>query len=148
MKTAGITIDGVKLAGQNNRVDHSPFPPPNAASGLEVGKANVAEYDLVVIGSRPAGQKGAIAAAKAGKRVALIERTDMIGGVSVHTGTIPSKTVREAIFQFSGLAVSGVYSNGSQIHPEISVETIDSCSTSLVVTDSCVSASGGVLHVC
>src|SRR6266478_1423566 len=55
----------------------------------------VPEYDLVVIGSGPAGQKGAIAAAKARKRVAIIDRAGMIGGVSVHTGTIPSKTIRE-----------------------------------------------------
>jgi len=60
-----------------------------------------------VIGSGPAGQKAAIAAAKARKHVAVIDRTTMIGGVSVHTGTIPSKTVREAIFQLTGSAVNG-----------------------------------------
>ena len=64
-----------------------------------------ADYELVVIGSGPAGQKGAIAAAKARKRVALVDRPLMIGGVSVHTGTIPSKTLREAIFQLTGFAV-------------------------------------------
>jgi pyruvate/2-oxoglutarate dehydrogenase complex dihydrolipoamide dehydrogenase (E3) component len=65
---------------------------------IETLKMIVSEYDLVVIGTGPAGQKGAIAAAKARKRVAVIDRTVMIGGVSVHTGTIPSKTIREAIF--------------------------------------------------
>ncbi len=84
------------------------------------------EYDLVVIGSGPAGQKGAIAAAKARKRVAVIDRTGMIGGVSVHTGTIPSKTVREAIFQLSGLAVSALYGSGSRGHIDISVEKVSS----------------------
>ena len=49
------------------------------------------EYDLLVIGNGPAGQKGAIAAAKARKRVTVIYRTGMLGGVSVHTGTIPAK---------------------------------------------------------
>ncbi len=68
----------------------------------------VAEYDLVVIGSGPAGQKGAIAAAKVRKRVAVIDRTAMMGGVSVHTGTIPSKTVGEAIFQLTGFAVKAL----------------------------------------
>ncbi len=68
----------------------------------------VTEYDLVVIGSGPAGQKGAIAAAKVRKRVAVIDRTAMMGGVSVHTGTIPSKTVREAIFQLTGFAVKAL----------------------------------------
>jgi NAD(P) transhydrogenase len=60
---------------------------------------NLSEYDLLVIGTGPAGQKAAIAAAKARKRVAIVDRALMIGGVSVHTGTIPSKTIREAIFQ-------------------------------------------------
>ena len=59
-------------------------------------------YDLAVIGSGPAGQKAAIAAAKLGKRVAVIDRRDMIGGVCIHTGTIPSKTLREAILYLSG----------------------------------------------
>ena len=66
-------------------------------------------YDLVVVGSGPAGQKGAIAAAKAGKRVALVDRTVMMGGVCVHTGTIPSKTLREAIFQLTGSTVNALY---------------------------------------
>ncbi len=69
---------------------------------FEAVNVTAAEYDLVVIGSGPAGQKGAIAAAKARKRVAVIDRTVMMGGVSVHTGTIPSKTLREAIFQLTG----------------------------------------------
>ncbi|HUJ30062.1 MAG TPA: Si-specific NAD(P)(+) transhydrogenase [Candidatus Acidoferrum sp.] len=63
------------------------------------------QFDLAVIGSGPAGQKGAICAAKLRKRVAVIDRTLMMGGVCVHTGTIPSKTVREAIFQLTGSAV-------------------------------------------
>ncbi len=84
------------------------------------------EYDLVVIGSGPAGQKAAIAASKVRKRVAIIERTGMIGGVSVHTGTIPSKTVREAIFQLSGLAGSALYGGGSRSRADISVEHVSS----------------------
>jgi NAD(P) transhydrogenase len=84
---------------------------------------SASEYDLVVIGSGPAGQKAAVAAAKARKRVAVIERAGMIGGVSVHTGTIPSKTVREAIFQLSGLAVSALYGSGTS-RVDISVENV------------------------
>ena len=68
-----------------------------------------AQFDLIVIGSGPAGQKGAIAAAKIRKKVAVIDRTTMIGGVCVHTGTIPSKSVREAIFQLTGSAVKAFY---------------------------------------
>uniref|UniRef100_A0A7C2P0W7 Soluble pyridine nucleotide transhydrogenase n=1 Tax=Schlesneria paludicola TaxID=360056 RepID=A0A7C2P0W7_9PLAN len=67
-------------------------------------------YDLLVIGSGPAGQRGAIAAAKMGKSVALVERrsTDL-GGVCLHTGTIPSKTMREAILHLTGYKHRGVY---------------------------------------
>src|SRR6202522_3848748 len=105
---AGPIIGEVQRSGPDAMpVGHSPLATATAGiSGSEAGKVSVPEYDLVVIGSGPAGQKGAIAAAKARKRVAVIDRTGMIGGVSVHTGTIPSKTVREAIFQLSGLAVS------------------------------------------
>ncbi len=84
------------------------------------------EYDLVVIGSGPAGQRGAIAAAKARKRVAIIDRTVMIGGVSVHTGTIPSKTIREAIFQLTGSAVKALYGNEHRSKNDISVQDVSS----------------------
>lgn len=57
------------------------------------------DLDLLVIGSGPAGQKAAIQAAKLGKRVAVVERRERLGGVSIHTGTIPSKTLREAVFE-------------------------------------------------
>ncbi len=67
-------------------------------------------YDMLVIGSGPAGQRGAIAAAKLGKRVALIERRpENLGGVCLHTGTIPSKTMREAILYLSGYKHREVY---------------------------------------
>lgn len=59
-------------------------------------------FDLVVIGSGPAGQRGAIAAAKAGKRVVVIDRRAMLGGMSLHRGTIPSKTLRELVIHLAG----------------------------------------------
>ena len=96
---------------------------------------NLSEYDLVVIGSGPAGQKGAIAAAKARKRVAIVDRAVMIGGVSVHTGTIPSKTVREAIFQLTGSAVKTLYGNGSQGRVDISVQDVSSRVNAIVARE-------------
>lgn len=67
-------------------------------------------YDLVVIGSGPAGQKGAIAAAKLNKRVAVIERSQLgPGGVCLHSGTIPSKTMREAILHLTGYRQRDVF---------------------------------------
>jgi NAD(P) transhydrogenase len=69
----------------------------------------VYDYDLLVIGSGPGGQKAAIAAAKLGKRVCLAERRDMMGGVCVNTGTIPSKTLREAVLYLTGFAQRDMY---------------------------------------
>src|SRR5712691_9434206 len=77
-------------------------------------------FDLVVIGSGPAGQKGAIAAAKLGKRVVLVDRKEMLGGVSVHTGTIPSKTLREAILYVSGLQQRSFYGRDYRLKEAIS----------------------------
>lgn len=57
------------------------------------------ELDLLVIGSGPSGQKAAVQAAKLGKRVAVVERRQRVGGNSIHTGTIPSKTLREAVLE-------------------------------------------------
>ncbi len=59
-------------------------------------------YDLIVIGSGPGGQRAAIQGAKAGKRVAVIEKQASVGGVCINTGTIPSKTIREAVLHLSG----------------------------------------------
>lgn len=78
-------------------------------------------YDLVVIGSGPAGQKGAIAAAKLGKRVAIIDRQEMVGGVCLNTGTIPSKTLREAILYLTGLRQRAFYGRDYKLKQEISV---------------------------
>ena len=72
------------------------------------------QFDLIVIGSGPAGQKGAICAAKLRKRVAVIDRTLMIGGGCVHTGTIPSKSIREAIFQLTGIAVKTFFRHSNR----------------------------------
>ena len=78
-------------------------------------------YDLVVIGSGPAGQKGAICAAKLGRKVAVIDRQDRIGGVSLHTGTIPSKTLREAVLYLSGFRQRTFYGKDYRLKEQISV---------------------------
>src|ERR1700757_5313882 len=66
-------------------------------------------YDLIVIGSGPAGEKGAAQAAYFGKKVALIERAKHLGGAGINTGTVPSKTLRETALYFSGLRQRGLY---------------------------------------
>jgi NAD(P) transhydrogenase len=82
------------------------------------------KYDLIVIGSGPAGQKGAIAAAKLGKKVAVIDRKGMIGGVSLHTGTIPSKTLREAILYLTGFRQRAFYGCDYSLKERISKEDL------------------------
>src|ERR1043165_7139661 len=67
------------------------------------------DYDLLVIGSGPAGQRAAIQAAKLNRRVAVVERKTIIGGVCINTGTIPSKTLREAALHLSGYREHGLY---------------------------------------
>src|SRR5213083_3541793 len=67
------------------------------------------DYDLLVIGSGPAGQRAAIQAAKLGKHVAIVERKAVVGGVCINTGTIPSKTLREAVLHLSGYRERGLY---------------------------------------
>src|ERR1700753_365338 len=67
------------------------------------------DYDLVVIGSGPGGQKAALGAAKLGKTVAVIERDQMLGGVCTNTGTIPSKTLREAVLYLTGITQRELY---------------------------------------
>ena len=82
------------------------------------------EYDLVVIGSGPAGQKAAIQAAKINKKVAIIERGKEIGGVAVHTGTIPSKTLREAVLYLSGYDQRGLYGKSYRLKQEVTMEDL------------------------
>jgi NAD(P) transhydrogenase len=89
-------------------------------------------YDLIVIGSGPAGQKGAICAAKLRKRVAVIDRRLMMGGVCVHTGTIPSKSVREAIFQLTGIAVRAFYGSNYRGNGDVSLQDLSFRVTSIV----------------
>lgn len=67
------------------------------------------KYDLIVIGSGPAGQRAAIQGSKAGKRVALVEKREVIGGTCINTGTIPSKTMREAVLHLSGYNYQNIY---------------------------------------
>jgi len=82
------------------------------------------EYDLVVIGSGPAGQKGAICAAKLRKKVAIIDRKKAVGGVCVHTGTIPSKTLREAVLYLSGFRQRTFYGRGYALKDRIAMSDL------------------------
>ena len=78
-------------------------------------------YDCVIIGSGPAGEKGAAQAAYFDKRVALIERAPYVGGAGINTGTVPSKTLREAALYYSGLQQRGLYGIDYSLKDNMSV---------------------------
>ncbi len=78
-------------------------------------------YDLVVIGSGPAGEKGAAQAAYFGRRVALVEQAPYVGGAGINTGTVPSKTLRETALYFSGLEQRGLYGVDYKVKTDLTV---------------------------
>ena len=79
------------------------------------------KYDLIVIGSGPSGQRAAVAAAKMNKSVAVVEARTMVGGVCVNTGTIPSKTMREAVLHLSGYNYRALYGVNYRVKEKISM---------------------------
>src|ERR1700742_3327686 len=81
----------------------------------------MAQYDLAVIGSGPAGQRGAIPGAKTRKRGALAEGSEAPGGVCINTGTIPSKTMREAVLHLSGYNYQNIYGVHYRVKEKISM---------------------------
>ncbi len=82
------------------------------------------DYDLLVIGTGPSGQKAAVQAAKAGKRVAIVDKRDFVGGVCVNTGTIPSKTLREAVLYLSGFRERNIYGASYRVKKHITMEDL------------------------
>jgi NAD(P) transhydrogenase len=82
------------------------------------------EYEVLVIGSGPAGQKAAIAASKLGRRAAVVERAEMLGGVCVNTGTIPSKTMREAVLHLTGMRHREHYGHSYRVKEDITVQDL------------------------
>lgn len=82
------------------------------------------DYDLVVLGSGPAGQRAAIQAAKLGKQVAVVEKRAVVGGVCINTGTIPSKTLREAVLHLSGFLHRNVYGSAYSVKHDITMQDL------------------------
>ena len=82
------------------------------------------KYDLIVIGSGPGGQRAAIQGAKLGKRVAVIEKREVVGGACINTGTIPSKTMREAVMHLSGYQYQNVYGMNYRVKEKITMEDL------------------------
>ena len=78
-------------------------------------------FDCVVIGTGPAGQKAAIQAAKLGKRVAIIEKLNVLGGAAINTGTIPSKALREAVMHLTGVSKRSLFGESSRMKKNITI---------------------------
>ncbi|MGI5163191.1 Si-specific NAD(P)(+) transhydrogenase [Spirillospora sp. CA-253888] len=81
----------------------------------------MSDFDVLVLGSGPGGQRAAIAAAKLGRRAAVVDRRSMIGGVCINTGTIPSKTLREAVLYLTGLSQRELYGQSYRVKEDITV---------------------------
>jgi NAD(P) transhydrogenase len=81
-------------------------------------------FDLFVIGTGPAGQRAAIQAAKLGKEVGICDRRELVGGVCINTGTIPSKTFREAVLYLTGLRQRSIYGRSYTVKEEITMEDL------------------------
>ena len=93
-------------------------------------------FDLVVVGSGPAGEKGAAQAAYFGKRVALVERAEEPGGAAVHTGTLPSKTLRETALFLSGYRQTELYGLTVELKQDLAV--VVSAEALFTLTDLCL----------
>jgi NAD(P) transhydrogenase len=93
------------------------------------------EFDLLVIGTGPAGQRAAIQAAKLGKRVACVERQDMVGGVCVNTGTIPSKTLREAVVYLTGMNQRELYGSSYRLKADVTVRDLAERTNSVIARE-------------
>jgi len=89
-------------------------------------------YDCVVIGTGPAGQKGAIQAAKLGKRVAIIEKSQVLGGAQINTGTIPSKALREAVLQLTGGNRRGMFGPSRPMKKQVTIADLISFSQRVI----------------
>ena len=84
----------------------------------------MAHYDMLVIGTGPAGQKAAVQSAKIGKKVGIIERQEVVGGVCINTGTIPSKSLREAVLYLSGFHQRSLYGSTYRVKKDITMEDL------------------------
>jgi NAD(P) transhydrogenase len=84
----------------------------------------MAHYDMLVIGSGPAGQKAAIQGAKVGKKVGIVERKKFVGGLCINSGTIPSKSLREAVLFLSGFRQRNLYGASYRVKKEITFEDL------------------------
>src|SRR5271163_2691049 len=93
------------------------------------------QFDCIVIGTGPAGQKAAIQASKLGKKVAIIEKNNVLGGATVNTGTIPSKALREAVLHLTGVGRRGLFGEGARLKKTITISDLIYVSQHVIHTE-------------
>src|SRR2546429_5738541 len=93
------------------------------------------KYDLIVVGSGPGGQRAAIQASKFGKRAALIEKLEVIGGTAINTGTIPSKTIREAVLHLPGYQYQSIYGVNYRVKEQITMADLSFRALNVIKTE-------------
>lgn len=117
------TVPVVDLARENTPArDHLPGEKPGPIVTPQPSTAH--DFDMLVLGSGPAGQRAAIQAAKLGKQTAIIEQRSVVGGVCINTGTIPSKTLREAVMHLSGYRERHVYGASYSVKRDITMSDL------------------------
>src|SRR5215475_2768282 len=89
-------------------------------------------YDVVIIGTGPAGQKAAIQAAKLGKRVAVVEKSSTVGGAQINTGTIPSKALREAAMHLTGRSQRGLFGESYRVRRDVTISDLIAVSRQVI----------------
>src|ERR1700745_855296 len=124
-----IRRDLARLLHGDHRFSGSrePGPPPMQAPSPQAPTVQIPstyDYDMLVIGSGPSGRRAAIQFAKLGKSVLVVEKGRRVGGVSVHTGTIPSKTLRETVLNLSGWRERGFYGRAHRGKKEIQAKDL------------------------
>src|SRR5216684_1956774 len=105
----------------NSRTESREILNPSCA---RIDSSDMPTFDLIVIGSGPAGQRAAIQGAKLKKRVALIEKIAALGGCCINTGTIPSKTMREAVLHLSGFHYQNIYGINYRVKEKITMSDL------------------------
>src|ERR1700694_5889137 len=93
------------------------------------------KYDVSVVGCGPAGQRAAIQAAKFGKRTAIIEKLEVVGGAAINTGTIPSKTIREAVLHLSGYQYQTIYGVNYRVKEPITMADLSFRALNVIKTE-------------
>jgi NAD(P) transhydrogenase len=96
------------------------------------------KYDLIVIGSGPAGQRAAVQGAKCGHRVVVVEKRAIVGGTCINTGTIPSKTMREAVLLLSGYFAQGIYGANYHIKEKVTISDLGMRVNQVIQTEASV----------